>query len=667
MSNIQFQGIVAVGSSLEQAVGRYRLLAMGKGVECFVDRGNNAAFISNASSDTDSMFNPANGNMDLEQSQEILKGLEFEAKAGDVHEAYHYECISGCGSHVMFDSESFVNNCPVCATSLSASSEEEEETEDDELTDEELDNLEVSDEDEEIDPDSDEESEEEDEELEDEELEDEDADSNEEEEESDEELEDEDLEDDSEEEESDEDLEDEESDEEEEEEDTVDEDAPLVVAAATCDEAIAQYSRLRGKSMKATASSVKTVNYMVCSSDEGCGAHIIADTSISKCPKTGCGSKLVDPEATASDEEQQQAPAPTEKLEQVKSEEQKIQEEPKQPEPKAEEATASDESDEDAEGDNIGDITPEEDEDKEATASADEPTEAENVETAAPEATAAEELEEVTVNALDAVPDDASAQDFDLSYSSSVAGNPVWTAYYKGAPVALASKDSIHKDHVDMFTTQRFGVATAAAAKVGAPKRVLQELGYKGITHSLNINKHVSERAAALAADAEQQMAQEQSEYNERLSAALATAMIGINRGFFKDESNPVREALCSALTSVGVRSPEIVVDKAMRGGFEAFLRQATARAADIMSKPTEVQESLARTVLETSYMPQQATASSKVNFEERLGGLGTATASAEVAPAAKTEKTETAVATAGSDDFSAQLQAVTAGLGKRR
>jgi len=112
MANTKFQGIVAVGKTQKQAINRYSMLAMGKGAKLYVDADRKNAFIAQAS---DSMlFNPNTGNLDLLLgSQSSLEKLKFEARAGSDIELNHFECKSGCGAHTVFDTDGFVQHCPV--------------------------------------------------------------------------------------------------------------------------------------------------------------------------------------------------------------------------------------------------------------------------------------------------------------------------------------------------------------------------------------------------------------------------------------------------------------------------------------------------------------------------------------------------------------------------
>lgn len=655
MKELQFRGIVAVGNTRAQAVNRYRMLALGKGATCFVDRNNNSAFVSNAGTDLENFFNPLSGNIDLEQSEEALENLQFSAQAGDVHEAFHFHCTAGCNSHTVYDSD-VVKNCPVC--SIAVASDEEESEDDVELTDEELEDLDEGEEEESDEEETDEESE--------------DVEADEESEESEEEEESEESEEDETEEESEEEADDESEESEDENNDEKEEqdmdDAPLVVIAGNRVAAVSAYSKRISQRLVATASdeTSTTAQYYTCASDEGCGAHVVSEQVLIGCPRNNCDATLTEPVLAGSD---------TEASLSIIDEDEEISDE--------EIDDASEDIDADEEELEDGDADEEEIEDEELE---DEEIEDEDEATAGDDEDEIEddseivedeeiETDEVETDLMDAVEDDASIDDVDVSYSAAVAGAPAWTAYHKGVPFAVATAATIQKDHSSLFGSPRFGQVAIQAAKLGGVKKVLGELGFRGVTAKLRIPKHVETRVAALANDQIAQMASEKAEYAERMQAALATAAIGITRGFFHGKTNPVRDSLALALASAGVRNPEVMLDSAIANSFEEFLRSSLEQANEIMAKPIDVQESLSTTVMQFGYKPQSAgltavasSANAGEHIENRLTNFGTAVASSTVDNTQQIiANTETAVAAAGSDDFDAKMQRALGSLGRNR
>ncbi len=320
------------------------------------------------------------------------------------------------------------------------------------------------------------------------------------------------------------------------------------------------------------------VDYVVCSSAD-CGAHIMSVSHTGFCPV--CASETQEPETEGSD-----------KVAQIMGDlgvqEESTEESVEEPDAESEETVEENPVSE------SGDNAP-------AT------------------------MTEIDALALVDDTEEGAADNLDVSYSASVAGASQWTAFYKGNPVATARAVDADKN-ADLFDKPTFGQAVlSAAAKIGV-KPVLKDLGFKPIVHrvpvSVALSKMVDERVeaerASLSADKQQ--------HAERFQAALATATIGINRGFFK-VNNPLKAALCSDLATAGVRNPEALVDAAFAKSFEAFSKVAHAKAEEILARPPEVQESLASAVLDMSYM-SEASALSAASLESRLSTIGVSASS---------------------------------------
>jgi len=242
-----------------------------------------------------------------------------------------------------------------------------------------------------------------------------------------------------------------------------------------------------------------------------------------------------------------------------------------------------------------------------------------------------EDTEELDADAD--VGEESDSADLDVSYSSSVAGKAAWTAYFKGVPVAMASKSSAGKN-ADIFDTPKFGQAVLATAKVAGIKKSLNELGFTPIKHKVSVSAEVRRMVDKEVESQRTSISADQAEFKESFMAALATAAIGINRGFFTGVENPIKASLWASMNSAGIRSPEALIDATFKNHSDAYHKALFAQASDIASKPKEVQESLAKAVLGTTYQAISGAAQDD-SIESRLETLGTSTSSAQPAPAA--------------------------------
>ena len=573
---LKFHGILAVGRTKADAKNNYRLLALSKGASMQVDSERNIAFVAQASL-ADGMFNPQSGNMDLETDESLISKVEFKSNSSGDVTVNHLVCESGCGAHVVFDSEELVKFCPNCTSELSESSDDDDDDEDDEGEGDE-DDLEA-----ELGPDEDESSES--------------ADEDEGEGEGDEDAgEDEDAGDD----EGGEGAEEDEGGEEDggEEEEPAD-DLPdyteddgavtvessdndgLIIAAASFDEAERLFRENAPTVSLSAEGGVVEAHYMLCK-DKDCGAHLLSDKPITAC--CACQGDVEEPpvKGAATDEEAEAA--------------------------KAAEPAQVEASDDEGEGD---------EDDKENTL---ELTDDEgNV--------LGEDTEEVDAMA-DVEDEESDSAHLDVSYSSSVAGQARWTAFYKGVPVAMASKSSAGKN-TDIFDTPSFGHAALATAKVAGVRKALAELGFEPIRHKVSVSREVRRLVDAQVAEARESLSAEQQQYKDRFLAALAAAAIGLNRGFFADKKNPIKATLWNAMSSAGIRNPEALIDSAFRSHSDAYHKTLFELASDLVSKSTDVQESISKAIQGMGYL--EASTSNDQSLESRLETLGTSTSSGHV------------------------------------
>jgi len=175
------------------------------------------------------------------------------------------------------------------------------------------------------------------------------------------------------------------------------------------------------------------------------------------------------------------------------------------------------------------------------------------------------------------------------------------------------------------------------------------------------VDKTVKERVEAEVATAKEALAAQQKVFSERFMAALATAAIGINRGFFTGLENPVKATLWNTLASAGIKNPEIIIDAAFKSSADTYHKVLFAKANDIMSNPLAVQESLSQAILGTTYQTATAADAPAQTIEDRLSNFGTAVASADANSGAPTPKPSPAATT------DQHVSSVVSLLGQRR
>lgn len=597
----QFRGIVATGPTQQAAINQYKLLARGKNARVCVS--GNDRFLASTSSDVAEMFDPTSGELGMTEDLNVIKSLSFAGEdAGTVEVAYTV-CASGCGNHIVADDSSLVAHCPSCGVSVNFEDEVDEEPDlladdvedledEDELSesgdDEEGDDvIDVTDDDPDADIEGDDEEEEETSESDDEED---DAD----------ESEDEDSEDDADsddeegddEEDSEEDADDE--DDEDSEEDDSDEDQasessdPLTVCAATKAEAIDLYAaHAAAVGVSVSGDGNTTAFYAVCS-EPSCATHLVSESELHSCPI--CQSAVEEPE----DEDDENVDDDIE-------------------------SALTDEDLDSSESEDLGVADDEEEEDDSEEGDDEEEEEDDSSESDAEDGDGDDEELDID-SAEDEVPEDASADDLDVSYSSSVAGKPAWTAFYKGSPVAVARSENAGVN-ADIFNDPKFGHATIAVARQTSVSKALSEMGFKGVQRKAAVSGAIKRHIDAQVATARVALSADKEKFEARFIDALSTSAMGISRNFFKDvTSNPLVEALVPALSAAGIVNPQAMVDRVISQSADNYHAVLFNKALDLLSKPAEVMDSLSSMVQSVNF---QST-SSAPSLDQRVASFGT-------------------------------------------
>lgn len=686
-SNVTLRGIVVAGDSRQEVEDNYRAVATGLSYKALQDEENNFVFLSNADSEL-TLLNPLSGDMNLSEASDYDTGsLEFVASDADETVSTFYTlCSEGCESHLIADDPELMKRCPVCACELqdlnedqineilSQNSEQEDETSEAGEADaeEEVDESTTSDEGYEeetaivVAGDSFEEAAEAFRILASGEG----------------------------------------------ESSAFDCETGVVVSSGDI-----KYSPYTGEaanaveeapefSAEASAEGEFNAHWYVCASDE-CGKHVIASSeSTVFCPV--CASGVIEPEeeesaeasaeeeedetSTASDDHEGQEATAGDDEDDLDDEDYDEDDEDEEDEDEDEEDDEEeDDEDSDFDDDNsmsVSSVTIEDEEDGEATAgseseeeSGDETSEAsdegaEEEETAqASEGEEAEQestasssnedhqVESIQTNLLSlaSASGELSSEHLEVACAGEIGGNTTWVAFYNAQPVATASSETTNVS-ADLFSGPSFRNLVHASAKENGVQAAFDELGFKPIEASVDVESYVQSevesRAESLSADARDNFENMRKDYASRFEAALATAADGINKNFFRDVKNPVKGALVSALASAGIRNPEKLVAQAFAKHNEQYLKGLVGKTGEIMANDLAVQNQLTEAIAGMS--DETAVTASAAPDESLSIGRPVQTAREEV------QHTEHQETTASASPKTPDINAVLATLGRR-
>lgn len=237
----------------------------------------------------------------------------------------------------------------------------------------------------------------------------------------------------------------------------------------------------------------------------------------------------------------------------------------------------------------------------------------------------------VKVNMLEALSSAGvalNASDIQLSFVEASGKQPArWFAYHNGTPIAQASQASMssavgEESAHAMFNSPRVPRAFAHVASEKGVSAAIDELGFSSMSMDVDVSNVMQARAQAEAdqkvANVTAEVESHCDEYRDRMTAALSTALVGIQRGFWRNENNPVISQLVTSLSSAGFANPEPLVAQAFANQGESLFKSVMAKALELMQKPVEVQNELA-----ASISGMGAVTGVDANVEDRLANVG--------------------------------------------
>uniref|UniRef100_A0AB39CEA7 ATPase n=1 Tax=Pseudomonas phage HRDY3 TaxID=3236930 RepID=A0AB39CEA7_9VIRU len=113
--NSRLRGIVVMADNQEQAVEHFSAVASGEYRVLESKDGKYA--IATANTDTP-LLNPLDGEEMVAVPEEEKHEMVATASAEGDMDAFYQACSSGCGAHVITDSEELLDKCPACASDL---------------------------------------------------------------------------------------------------------------------------------------------------------------------------------------------------------------------------------------------------------------------------------------------------------------------------------------------------------------------------------------------------------------------------------------------------------------------------------------------------------------------------------------------------------------------
>lgn len=209
-------------------------------------------------------------------------------------------------------------------------------------------------------------------------------------------------------------------------------------------------------------------------------------------------------------------------------------------------------------------------------------------------APAAPEADAVRFEALSSVDtfDDLVESDVHMTLFDDESANPYWNVDVKGMPVArIYLKDQPTPDETRaVFTDPQYyhGVA-GAVARMGLGE-VLAQLNAKLWANEVNETAHAKELRASVEAEVEAAHAERVHAHKAKLLQLVGLVCAGMDKNFWREEGNPLKEALYASFRDMGLPGASITaaIEDAFRKGSTAYFETVLTKAEKFLNTSEE-------------------------------------------------------------------------------
>jgi 3-methyladenine DNA glycosylase Tag len=218
--------------------------------------------------------------------------------------------------------------------------------------------------------------------------------------------------------------------------------------------------------------------------------------------------------------------------------------------------------------------------------------------------------------------DGVSVADLGMTLYDEETENPHYNLDVKGKPVAAIFLDDQPKPEelrASFVKPDVYGKNFCAAVEKLGLKEVLAQTHARLWTVIVEKNKYAQNVQAKVEANLSGQHAERIATHTANFAHAFNIVLAGLNKNFFSDVDNPLKMALYAALKDRGVDDAIEVIESSFASASDPFFKTVVAKVEEIMAKPREVVDELARTIASVNPVRPEDSAQSYQTLGHRL------------------------------------------------
>lgn len=171
-------------------------------------------------------------------------------------------------------------------------------------------------------------------------------------------------------------------------------------------------------------------------------------------------------------------------------------------------------------------------------------------------------------------------------------------------------------EHAEIMQTQAFQTAVAHSVKTLGLSKTVANYNFKPSTLTVNVKAEALKRVEATVATDKKKITAKIAEIAADFQQSLDIAAAGFAANFWRNKQDPVKAALITEFTSIGVKNAAKVVDRIFASHGVAQVREILTIARELSEQDVAARNGLAQAMNLSKYLPTQATVEDESDLE---------------------------------------------------
>lgn len=176
-------------------------------------------------------------------------------------------------------------------------------------------------------------------------------------------------------------------------------------------------------------------------------------------------------------------------------------------------------------------------------------------------------------------------------------------------------------DNADMMETQEFARVVAHTISKQGLKKACASLGFKPVKAKVPIGKVVSAQVEKALAEKAKELSAKLESVHQDFAQATEISAAGFAKNFWKDASDPLKNALITELSTLGVRNPQKLIDRVWAIHAPKTLASILDKAKELSKTSVTARNELAGALDMANYIPTKVKVHAADDEEEDKEG----------------------------------------------